>query len=76
MGNKSSHSPYPIEQKAELRVNSYNSKNDSLFTKFEKELNYLKLLDIKDFQQILYNFSCTKQEEESSNRKEKSLIMK
>ena len=71
MGNKSSHSQYPVEQKPEIRVNSYQSKNDSLFTKFEKELNFLRLLEIKDFQQILYNFACTKQEEESSNRREK-----
>ena len=59
MGNKSTHLPYPVEEKKEIKLKPYQSKEDKVFKKFETEFNLLKYLEIKDFQQILYNFTST-----------------
>lgn len=66
------HKPYTNEKDVLYQINSYSAKTDSYFTKFEKEYNLLKYIEIREFQQLLYNFDCTVQErnDQGSERKE------
>lgn len=66
MGTKPSnikHEPYKDEEFKDIQVKSYYSKNDKIFEKFEYDLNFLKHISLIEFQQILYNYACTKQEQ-------------
>lgn len=69
MGNKHI-STYNIDSTPEITVKKYSSKYDKEFSKFESEFNFFKFLDIKDFQQLLYNFTCTEQERIEKRNKE------
>lgn len=44
------------------KVSSYNSENDKYFKVIEKDLNILQYIELNEFKQLLYNFSCTEQE--------------
>jgi len=69
MGNKPI-SKYNIDFIPEVIIKKYSSKYDKEFTKFETEYNFFQYLDIKDFQQLLYNFTCTEQEKIEKRNKE------
>ena len=58
----SEHKPYNQHTLRELNTKSYSSKHDNLFKFYEKDLNLLKFIELKDFQQLLYNFASTKEE--------------
>lgn len=68
MGNKQSdHKAYPEENTINFPIKDYSYEKDSLFKYFENDLNLLKYIDIFEFQQILYNYSSTKEERQESS---------
>ena len=73
MGNSQTHQPYQNEKPSnQIKQKSYKSKYDSIFNKFETDLNILKYLEIREFQQILLNFKsfASQTELNASERKE------
>lgn len=65
MGNNNQHVSLPNEKRESIKIVSYQSKHDDIFQKFETYYNLFRYLELKDFQQILYNFNCTSQENSS-----------
>lgn len=64
----SHHEPYPEDKETVFVIKPYSSEYDNIFKYYETKLNLLKYLDVNEFQQLLYNFNCERDDSKVETR--------